>query len=98
MKKEDRLVIPFGNYQIIAEINDPNEPEIPPELWVYLRDKDGRVYQDICLVRQHYEIDRRTKAFRQYDNFVDCLVWGDSDRDHYTDEHIIVVHEEDDNE
>ena len=95
MTKENKLVIPFGNYQIIAEINDRNEPEIPTELCVYLRDKEGRFCQDICLVRQHYELDRKTMAFRRYDDLVDCLVWGESDCEDYTEKHVIGVHEED---
>lgn len=94
MKKGDRLVIPFGNYQIVAEIDDANEPEIPPELWVYLRDKDGRVYQNICLVRQHYELDRRTMTLRRNDTLVDCIVWGDFDFEDYTEKHVIGVHKE----
>ena len=95
MKSENKLVIPFGDYQIVAEINDMHEPEIPPELCIYLRDKENRVFQDICLVRQHYDIDRKNMEFKRYDDFVDCIVWGESGNEDYTDKHVIAVYEED---
>ena len=91
---ENKLVIPFGDYQIVAEINDMNEPDIPTELCVYLRDKENRIFQDICLVRQHYDIDRKNMEFKRYDDLIDCLVWGDSDCEDYTDKHVIGVYEE----
>lgn len=94
MENKNKLIIPFGNYQIIAEIDDGNEPEIPPELWIHLRDKENRIIQDICLVRQHYEIDRKNMESKRYDDFVDCLVWGEPGHEDYTDKHVIAVYEE----
>lgn len=91
---EKRLEIPFGNYKIVAEINDMNEPEIPPELCVYIRDKDNCVVQDICLVRPHYEINRQSMEFERWDDFIDCLVWGESGNEDYTYKHVIGVYEE----
>lgn len=91
---EKKLIIPLGNRNIVAEIYDKNGPEIPPELCVYLQDEDGTIIQDICLVRPHYEINKRTKEFETNNEFVDCLVWGDSDQEDYTDKFVVGIHEE----
>ena len=49
---EKKLVIPFGDYQIVAEISNVST-EIPNALWVHVSDKGNKVIQDICLVRAH---------------------------------------------
>ena len=89
---EKKLVIQFGEYQIVAEINDADTPGFPPELVVYLRDKNGVINQDICLVRPHYRYDERKAEFITYNDLIDCLVWGDSDNEDYTDKHVIGVY------
>lgn len=91
---ETKLIIPFGGYQIVAEISNVS-PEIPNELWVHIRDKDNRVIQDICLVRAHCDYSRSKREFETDNDFVDCLVWGDSDNEDYTDKHVIGVNKED---
>lgn len=91
---EKKLVIPFGNHKIVAEINDNNLPEIPIELNVYLTDSDSCIIQDICLVRAHYDYIRSKGEFETDNDFVDCLVWGDSDSEDYTDKHVIGVYKE----
>ena len=92
---ENKLAIPFGNHKIVAEINDNNLPEIPIELNVYLTDSDGKITQDVCLVRPHYDYIRSKGEFETDNDFVDCLVWGDSDDEDYTDKHVIGVYKED---
>lgn len=92
---EKKLVIPFGEYQIVAEIDDRNQPEIPHEMVVYIADKNNRIVQDVCLVRPHYDIDRKTMEFKTDNDFVDCLVWADSDDEDYTDKHVIGLCKED---
>ena len=91
---KNKLVIPFGNYKIVAEIDDQNGPEIPPEMIVCICDKNNVIIQDVCLVRPHYEINRKTMEFEVNNDFVDCLVWADSDDEDYTDKHVIAVYEE----
>lgn len=91
---KNKLEIQLGEYKIIAEINDMSTPDIPPELNVYLQDKDGAIFQDICLVRPHYDYVRSKEDFVTDNNFVDCLVWGDSDNEDYTDKHVIGVYKE----
>ena len=44
---KNKLTIPFGNHKIIAEIDDRNTPEIPPELIIYLCDENDVIIQDI---------------------------------------------------
>lgn len=90
---EKKLVIPFGNHKIVAEINDVS-PEIPNELWIHIRDQEDKIVQDICLVRAHYNYIRSKGEFETDNDFVDCLVWGDSDNEDYTDKHVIAVYEE----
>lgn len=91
---KNRLTIQLGNKKIVAEIVDDNGPEVPPELCVFLEDEDGTIIQDICCVRPHYDINRKTKEFETDNEFVDCLVWGDSDEEDYTDKFVIGIHEE----
>lgn len=93
---ENKFTIQLGKYKIVAEVNDMDLPlpSIPAELFVYIEDEDGRIIQDICVVRPHYEIDRKTMEFKTYDDFVDCLVWGESGNEDYTDKHVIAVYEE----
>lgn len=88
----DKLVIPFGNHKIVAEISDVS-PEIPNELWIHIRDQEDKIVQDICIVRAHFDFNRRKNEFEVDNDFVDCLVWGDSDCEDYTDKHVIAVHE-----
>lgn len=91
---ENKLVINFGEYKIVAEVYDKNGPEIPPELVVYLCDKDNAVMQDICLVRPHYNYKPSIGEFEINNNFVDCIVWGESGNEDYTDKHVIAVCDE----
>ena len=90
---EKNLVIPFEEYEIVAEINN-SEPEIPSELTVYIRNKDGVITQDICLVRQHYEYNRKNENFEIDSNHVECLVWGDPNSEDYTKKYVIGIYEE----
>lgn len=91
---ENKLVIPFGEYKIVAEIDDANLPEIPPEMIICIYDKNDRIVQDICLVRPHYDVKHKTMEFVTYDDCVDCLVWADSDDEDYTHKHVIGIYEE----
>ena len=93
---EKQLVIPFGEHEIVVEIDDRNSPEIPPEMIIYIRGKRNNIVQDVCLVRPHYEFNRKTKEFETDNDFVDCLVWADSDDEDYTHKHVIGVYEEED--
>lgn len=91
---ENKLEIQLGEYKIVAEVNDLNTPDIPPELNVYLVDKHGCITQDICLVRPHHSLNRETMQWTTRNDFVDCLVWGESGDEDYTDRHVIAVYEE----
>ena len=91
---ENKFVIPFGNYKIVAEIDDRHQSEIPPEMIISIYDKDDRIVQDVCLVRPHYEFDRKTMEWKTDNDFVDCLVWSDSDDEDYTHKHVIGVYKE----
>lgn len=91
---EKKLIIQLGNKKIVAEIYNNHGPEIPPELCVYLEDEDGAIIQDICLVRPHCEYNKQSGYFETDNEFVDCLVWGDSDDEDYTNNFVIGIHEE----
>ena len=90
----NKLTIKLGDRMIVAEINDRNQPDIPPEIMVYVQDKDGTIVQDICVVGPHYEYSSKTQWFETDNEFVDCLVYGDSDDEDYTDKFVIGVYEE----
>lgn len=91
---EKKLVIQLGENKIVAEINDGNVPEIPPELCIYLCDKNGMIAQDICLVRPHYEYNHENGETETDNDCVDCIVWGEAGSEDYTDKHVIAVYEE----
>ena len=91
---KNKLIIPLGKNKIVAEIDDSNLPEIPPELIVYIVNEQGQISQDICIVRPHYAVNRKTMEFETNNDFVDCLVWGDSDNEDFTDDFCIGVYEE----
>lgn len=83
------LAIQCGNKKIVAEVNVLDNPELPSELCVYMVDCEGAIVQDICIVRPHYHFDKKSYDFVVDDSFVDCLVWGDSDNEDYTDKFTI---------
>lgn len=89
-----KLIIPFGEYQIAAQIDASNVPDIPPELFVWVQDKNGNFIQDICLVRQSMSYNKDTHATDIGDNAVQCLVWGDPNDDDITNDFVIDVREE----
>ena len=91
MKK--RIEIPLGENKIVAEIYDMDCPEFPPEITIYLRDKDDVIIQDICLVRPHYVVDKETCETTISNDVVQCLVWGEPEIEDYTHKYIIGVHE-----
>ena len=90
---QDKLVIPLGENKIVAEVNDANLPEIPPELCVYICDKDNVIIQDICLVRPSYEYRMETHDFVTDNKSVDCLVWSDPGNEDFTTDYTIDVYE-----
>ena len=89
---ENKLTIKFGDYEIVAEIDNRNGPAIPPEMIIYIRDKNGSIVQDVCLVRPHYEFVERKRDFEVNNDYVDCIVWADSYDDDYTDKLMIEVY------
>ena len=96
---ENKLEIKFGDKKIVAEVNDWSDGG-PNELTVYLCDKDNCIIQDICLVRPHYEITHydvngKIYEFETNNEFIDCLVWSNSDEEDYTHKFVIGVYEED---
>ena len=88
-----KLVIPFGDYEIVAEINASNLPEIPAELVVYIRDKNGEYVQDICMVRQQFEYGDIGQPFIPIEA-VNCLVWSDANNDDLTHDFGINIYKE----
>lgn len=89
-----KLVIPFGDYQIVAEINASNLPEIPAELCVYITDKEWEFVQDVCIVRQQFEYGDIGKPFIPIDEAISCLVWSDSNNEDCTHDFGINVYKE----
>lgn len=90
---EKKLIIQLGNKKIVAEIYN-NDPEIPPELCIYLEDEGGTIIQDICLVRPHCYYNNQSGNFDTDNSLVDCLVWGDSYDEDYTNQFMIGIYEE----
>ena len=90
---EKKLVIQFGEYQIVAEIYDV-DPNAPPELWVHVRDKDDCIVQNICTISPWTRYNLTTGEFETINNYMCCRVWGNSLNGDYTDRYIIGVYKE----
>ena len=86
-----KLISKFGRLKLVAEINDVNVPEIPPEMCIYVCDENDFIVQDICLVRPHYEHNIETHNTKIHRDLVDCLVWTDENDDDYTHKHLIKI-------
>ena len=91
MKNEFNLKI--GNKNFVVFINDW-EDEMPKEIFVSLEDENGRLVQDICMVREHYHYNPKSEEFEIDSSLVDCKVWADSDNEDYTHEFCIGVYKE----
>lgn len=89
---ENKLIIPLGKNKIVATINKAGT-DIPPELIVSIVDENNTFIQDICLVRPNYRFKPYEGSFIIDNDFVDCLVWGDSDDDDFIDDITIAVRE-----
>ena len=91
---ENKIEICLGEYKIVAEIYGEKEPGFPPEMTVYVQNKDNRITQDICLVRPHYGYERESDEIKTDNGLVDCLVWADDYNEDYTHKFVIPVREE----
>ncbi len=80
---DNKIKIKLGDYNIVAEIY--NYDSNHSELTVYLEDKEGCVFQDIALIRPHTE-EACDSANEQ---MIDCLVWGESQNEDYTNKYVI---------
>lgn len=84
---ENKIRINLAEHlELVAELynHDGNHPEIT----VYI-EKDGIIYQDICLIRPH-----EGPGCVQEKDSIDCLVWGDENNEDFTDEYWIQMYKE----
>lgn len=94
---EKKIEIKLGEFDLVAEIDDRNAPEYPPELCVFLVGKNGASYQDICVVRP--DMSGREFAQGETPERMDCLVWGSEHDECYTETfNIPVYHDPNDEE
>lgn len=93
---EKQLVLPFGDYKIIARIDDSGMPDIPPEMNIFIMSDDKTVVQDICLVRPHTDVKyvEHGAEIKVDPNHFDCIVWADGANDNATHKHVIGVYKE----
>lgn len=88
----DEIRVPIGDMFLVAMVNDWSD-EMPAEVCVYLENKDGAVWQDICLVREHYHV-LLNRGFVRDPSLIDIKVWGNSDSEDYTHEFTVGIWEE----
>ena len=88
----NELRIPIGDMFLVAMVNDWQD-DMPVEMCVYLETKDGVVWQDIALVREHYHV-LMNQGFIRDPSLIDVKVWGDSDSEDYTHEFTVGIWEE----
>lgn len=92
--ENNKIIMQHGNLRIAAEVYHDGG-DIPAEMCVYLCDENGNPTQDICLVRPAYYYKKGEWVTDE--DFVDCLVWGDSESENYTHKHTIGVYKEEEN-
>lgn len=85
MENKIRINLDY-NLELVADLY--NHDGEHPEINVYI-EKDGMIYQDICLVRPH-----ENEMCEQETNLIDCIVWGDKDDEDYTHKFVIGIYEE----
>lgn len=90
MDNKLKVKLTNGNY-LVTEVYD-NGDGFPKEIFTHIEDKNGVILQDICLVRQHYDIPKNTCDVVTTED-VDCIVWGESDNEDYTDKFVICQYE-----
>ena len=92
--ENNKIIMQHGNLRIAAEVYHDGG-YTPAEMCVYLCDENGNPTQDICMVHpaHHYKKGKWVTD----ENFVDCLVWGDSESEDYTHKHTIGVYKEEGN-
>lgn len=85
-RNKNKIVIDIDDdLQLVAE-----KSFFPREISVYLT-KKGRWIQDLALVGQHYEIDRRDYTFDYSDQFT-VKVWGVNYYEDFTEEFLIPLY------
>jgi len=89
----DELAIPIGDKKVVAYVHDWYD-DLPKEMYVVIKDGNGRETQTICMVREHYHFDDKVRECVRDNSMVDCKVWGDTWSEDYTDEFVIGVYEE----
>ena len=94
---KNTLEIKIGDKKIVAEVSSWQDG-MPDELYVYIRNKDGCISQDICMVRQHYHYNPKLQDFEISEGMIDCKVWADSDSEDITNEFVIGIYDEEEEE
>ena len=93
---EKKIEIRLGEFNLVAELDDRNVPDYPPELCIFLVKKNGAGYQDICVVRPDMSV--REFAQDKTPERMECLVWGNEHDEGYTEIFNIPVYHESDEE
>ena len=87
----DRIVIPLcNNYKLTVE---KNTGEFDKELYISIEDPSGSYVQDLAIVRPTYKLKDNEVEF-DGDKF-EILVFGDAEKEEYTDKHTIPLRTED---
>lgn len=92
MMEGKKIEMELGEFKLVAELDDRNAPEYPPELCVFLVGKRGEIYQDICVVRP--DMNGREFAQDKTPKRMECLVWGSENDECYTETFNIPVYHE----
>lgn len=89
--QNNKITIPLSNgCKLVAEQNC--NPEFDKEIMLYLVDKDGYIFQDLAIVRGHYD-----NGIVVDDSKFDVLVYGDPNNEDYTNSFVIDMYKEETN-
>jgi len=90
VKKLDKFSIELSNgYKIVSE---RNTGEFDKELYVGIESPNGAYVQDLVIIRPTYKFKEDHVDFDS-DKF-EILVFGDADKDDYTDKYTVPLHED----
>ena len=91
--QELKLDIGFAN--LVVGIG--NQPNMFPEVYIALADKDGNIIQDIALARPQGVSENPDATNEEINKTIECLIWTDEYTDNHTHKYEIKMYEEDEN-
>ena len=88
---EKKLEVSMGDKKLVAYVNDWHD-ELPKEIYIVVEDESGVELQTVCMAREHYYYDAKSRDQIVDSSRVDCRVWNDDSVEDHTHEFTIPVY------